>query len=636
MLIQAMKGRVGRFVLKIFAALLIVSFGAWGIGDMISGGGLPTDVADVGNSKITANEFQESFQNRLNQLRRSFGQQLDSQQARQLGIADVTLERLINLRLLRLHASELNLSVGDEQVREEIKRLPGMSDGRGGINAMAFREALSRNNLSEDRYVATLRNQITLSHLSGIITEGSVAPDHLADQLYRYRNERRVADVMVVKRAAASAAPKPTDAQIREFYSKNEALFTAPELRTVTVLYLDPDTMAKEVGVSEDELKDEYEASLASLSVPERRRVRQIVTADEETAKRAQQSLAEGRSFTDVAKEIAGMTEEATQLGLVSRDQIPPDIARAVFAAKANEPSPPSKSALGWHIVLVEHIEPGKTPTLADVRDGIKHRLARQRAAETLHNVANDVDDGLAGGDSIDEIAAQIGIRTIEIGPIDARGRDADGKPAQNLPSDEEFLSTAFETAEGRTSDRIETRTEAHLVVRIDSVTPPAVRPFESVRAQAITAWKITQQDESAKKKATELLEKLKGGNAFASVAKKAGLEVHRSKPFTRFNRAAGSKIPPSLANELFKLKPGGAAMAPSQEGYAIARLDDVQAAAPGADKEGLRDMKERMRAAVANDVLTQFTSSLRARYAVHIDRGAINRLFNEGSLGQY
>ena len=90
MLIQAMKGRVGRFVLKIFAALLIVSFGAWGVGDMISGGGLPTDVADVGNSKITANEFQESFQNRLNQLRRSFGQQLDSQQARQLGIADVT------------------------------------------------------------------------------------------------------------------------------------------------------------------------------------------------------------------------------------------------------------------------------------------------------------------------------------------------------------------------------------------------------------------------------------------------------------------------------------------------------------------------------------------------------------------
>ena len=131
-------------------------------------------------------------------------------------------------------------------------------------------------------------------------------------------------------------------------------------------------------------------------------------------------------------------------------------------------------------------------------------------------------------------------------------------------------------------------------------------------------------------------MEKLKGGNAFASVAKEAGLEVHRSKPFTRFNRAAGSKIPPSLANELFKLKPGGAAMAPSKEGYAIGRLDDVQAAAPGADKEGLRDMKERMRAAVANDVLTQFTSSLRARYAVHIDRGAINRLFNEGSLGQY
>ena len=61
MMLQAMKGKFGSFILKIFAVLLIISFGAWGIGDMISGQGLPTDVAEVGETKITANQFQKNF-----------------------------------------------------------------------------------------------------------------------------------------------------------------------------------------------------------------------------------------------------------------------------------------------------------------------------------------------------------------------------------------------------------------------------------------------------------------------------------------------------------------------------------------------------------------------------------------------
>ena len=103
MMLQAMKGKIGTFILKIFAVLLIISFGAWGIGDMITGQGLPTDVADVGDTKISANQFQENFRVRLSELRRQFGQQLDSQQARQMGFADMTLDRLISLRLLQLH-----------------------------------------------------------------------------------------------------------------------------------------------------------------------------------------------------------------------------------------------------------------------------------------------------------------------------------------------------------------------------------------------------------------------------------------------------------------------------------------------------------------------------------------------------
>ena len=636
MMLQAMKGKIGSFILKIFAVLLIISFGAWGIGDMITGQGLPTDVADVGDTKITANQFQENFRNRLNELRRQFGQQLDSQQARQMGFADITLDRLISLRLLQLHAAELKLSVGDDQVLDEIKRQPGFSDGQGGINANIFRDTLARNNLSEDRYIATLRDQITRSHLTGVVAAGSIAPDHMVDQFYRYRNEKRTADVVVVRRASSGAAPEPTDAQLREYHSKNEALFTAPELRTVTALYLDPDEMAKEIAVSDDEIKDEYENRLSSLIIPERRRVRQIVTADEAAARRARQSLAEGRSFTDVARDIAGMDEETTQLGFVSADRLPGEIGSVAFKAALDQPSEPFKSPLGWHIVLVERIVPGKTPTFENVQASIRLELGRERAIDSLVKLANKLEDALAGGATIDEAARQISAATLKTPPIDARGRSADGKPAKDLPKDDEFLRTAFEVQEGEVSDLMETRTGGYLIVRVDAVTPPAVRPLDSVRAKAVTAWKITQQDEVAKKKAGEIRDKVKGGGSLTIVAKDASLEVQRSKPFTRINRAAGSRIPPALAGELFKLRPGGVAMTPSPEGYAIAQLNDVQAASPTSDNEGLQGLKNRIRGAVAEDIMAQYASALRARYNVRIDRDAINRLFNEGTLGQY
>ena len=75
--------------------------------------------------------------------------------------------------------------------------------------------------------------------------------------------------------------------------------------------------------------------------------------------------------------------------------------------------------------------------------------------------------------------------------------------------------------------------------------------------------------------------------------------------------------------------------MAPSQDGYAVGQLNDIQVASPHSDKEGLEGLKNRLHGAVAEDIMAQYASTLRTRYSVRIDRDAIDRLFNEGTLGQ-
>ena len=188
-MLQAIKSKTGTWVLRIFAVLLIISFGAWGINDMIVSGGLPTDVATVGGTKITSVEFNERFRQEMNRLRAVLGPQLDSAQARQLGIADSALNGLINRRVLTLEARDLGILVGDDQVKQVILKEASFKNSLGEFDNVVFQQTLAQNGLNEARYVEGLRGDLVQSHLNGIIAAGSTPPRYLADQLYKYHNE---------------------------------------------------------------------------------------------------------------------------------------------------------------------------------------------------------------------------------------------------------------------------------------------------------------------------------------------------------------------------------------------------------------------------------------------------------------
>jgi hypothetical protein len=81
MLLQKMRGKVANFVAKIFALLLIVSFGAWGIADYIRPPGVPTDVAEVDGEVIGVNEFNDQYRREINRLSAALGTTLESRRA---------------------------------------------------------------------------------------------------------------------------------------------------------------------------------------------------------------------------------------------------------------------------------------------------------------------------------------------------------------------------------------------------------------------------------------------------------------------------------------------------------------------------------------------------------------------------
>ena len=635
MLLESMKKGVGKYVMIVLASLLILSFAVWGIGDMAGVISNPNEVATVGSTKITQREFQEQFRREMDRIRARVGN-IDAEQARNLGVADATVNGLVSRRLIGLQAADLGLLISDEQVVRQIQQQPAFRNALGQFDRAVFQTTLANNGLSEDMYVSSLRQDTQQDYIGGTITAGVEAPPNLVNTVYQYRNEKRTAEIVRTRRPAAGSAPEPTEAGLVEFLEKNSTQFMAPEYRQLSILYLDPEEVARELSPSEDKIRTEYEDRLSSLSVPERRRMEQILLQDEDTAKKAHASLNEGRSFAAVAKDVSGKSEEDIKLGLVVRGDLLPALADAAFSLQKDRFTAPVKSPLGWHIMRVTEIQPGRVPKLDEVRKQISDDLARDLALDDLVKRANQVEDALAGGGSIDHAAQDIGAKVRKTGPIDAAGKLRTGGDQPGLPSDQSFAETAFTLNKGETSDLLETSNGGYFMVRVDDIIPAAKRPLAQVRADVVAAWKADWLATRALKAAEEIRDAAKGGKPLAAIAAEKNLKVETSEPVSRFSSRSDSAVPRSVLEDLFKSKIGDIVMGPTADGYAVVRLKDVQQATAATNDGDLKQLQETLSSAIASDLLQEYTRALRDEYSVSINQSALDAYFaSQGSAGR-
>lgn len=622
-MLQAIRKQTKSWLVGILFGLLILSFAIWGIGDIFRGGGRAIVVAEVGDVRISTVDFSRAFQRQI----RQFGGQIDSELARQLGFVDQVLARMVRRTLFDLGAARAGIAIGDDLVRAIIFATPAFHDESGRFDRSLFEQFLFQAGLTEEAYVTLLRRDLARGQLTGAITAGGTAPDRLVDALYRHRREQRVADVVTVVTDSVGGIDEPDDATLGAFHRDNANRFMAPEYRALTVVSLKPDDLAGEIKVSEERLTELYEIRLDEFDIPERREVVQILLADEDSARRAYDMLRQGRDLVAVAREITG--QDPQQIGWFEPGELAgqfPELVEAVFALPQGVVSEPIRSPFGWHVVRVEAIEPAHLQSLGEARASLRAEIARNLAIDALYELANDLEDTLAGGATLAEAATYLNLRPVHVPAVDKRGRTPTDEPAQDLPEMEELLAIAFETQVGEESRLTETGDGGFFIVRVDSITPAMLRPLDSIRAEVLAAWRAAKRDEAAEARAEAIVQRVNAGTDLALIAAEAGLEIRTARPFTRAD--TGDDIPSALIVKLFDLRPGQAAMAAGRDGYVVGRLKAVQPADPAADQAGVNSLGAELSEGLANDLVVQFGEALRDRFGVKIHPQAVEGLF--------
>lgn len=625
-MLETMRNASKGWVAGIMIIVLAGSFAVWGVQDMLNLTTRPT-IATIGHEEVTQEEMQREFTRFLRQMAQQTGAEMPSQQAKQLGLDREALDQLVNKKAMYQKARDLGFNITTSQVIDGLKTIRGLSDGAGGLDPRALQQLMQQNQMTENELIETVRGDILREQLVRTLIQGIRLPVGLDMALNRFRQERRIADYVLVDPSRAGEIKDADDATLRKFYDAHaKERYAIPELRAVTVVTARPSDVESQLQVTEDDIKKRYAARRSTYETPEKRTLEQIKFKSEAAARAAKTKLDAGTSFDDVAK-AEGLKPEDIKLGDVNKGA--PGTPAEAFTTELDKATDPIKGPFGWVILRATSITPGTIKTLEEVQEDIRKELVAERSKDKLFDLTNEFEDTRGGGATLEEAAAKHKLPVTKVASVDVRGNDANGQTVDGLPGGD-FLPRVFIAEQGVDSELLEGADGSYFEFRVDRVTPASTKPFDQVKAQVLADWRAEELEKRLVATADALVKRGNAGESIQAIASSLGVAPLKTDPLPRYGQNAifGTETLQKLADtSIGKFVTGPVADGKSR---IVARLSDIQYVTGENEALERETYSQRLREAFASDVLAQFSNSARADAGVTINEERF-KAFHEG-----
>lgn len=615
-MMDSMRNAAKSWVAKLLIGLLAVSFGVWGIADVFRTGA-DNELAKVGGQTVTGDQFNNAFQEYLQNVARQSGQGLTPEQARNLGIDKAILDNLMQSAALDNEAQKLKLGVSNDFLAKDLMTNPAFQDAAGKFSADRFKQLLAQNGLSEGLFFSEERRRMLRGALTETATTGVPVNQGLLETQYRYENEQRDARYFIVTTADSEVAA-PTDDEIKAEYEANPATYTAPEYRAVAVMKVEPGDVAAKITLTEEDITQGYEKYKTDYFTPETRTILQISFPTLEDAQSAKAKLAAGADFLALAKERGFSEQDVTFANKTKADFIDPAVADAAFALAEGAVSDPIKGKLSTVVLKAQSITPEKQSTLDEVKAQLTERLKLERAGEEIQAVYDAVEDDRAAQTAFEQIAAKAGLPFQLVAATDMQGKDKDGKDI-DMPRKAELLQATFSSDVGLENDAI-SLDDGYVWYEVREVIPAALKPLEDVRDQvraAVTAKKVQALSEE---KAKKLVERARTGAKLEDLAAETQAKVETAQALRR--RESDATFGPDAVAALFAVPENGFAYAlePDGRGARVMQSEPVLLPAYDAASPDVKKISERLTPQLAENILTSYLAQLQDEAGVKVN----------------
>jgi len=551
-------------------------FVQWGAGRFDSEG-LDLDVAAVGRSAISGEEFQKNLARSLEMYKQQFKDGLNRQVIQQLAIPEQVLQGMISGRVVQAEARRLGLRVSDSELGDAIRRNPSFQRDGAFIGSEEYERLLAYNHVTVIEFEESLRQDLLAEKLKELVSAGLVLdPDRLRED-FRRENDQAELEAVVLRLDAAQDAPALGEAELLEFYGKNPALFQGAEKRSGEVLALRFADLKKEVGLKEEELFAYYRQNASLFRVPGKTKVSRIFlpyepATREDVLRRLEEAAAalSADGFAAKAREMSADEKagEGGDWGYWGWQAFSAQEKTMIERLAQGEISSPVDTGKGFALLHVSE----KVEEQQESFDVVKPRIRGILENERLRKLAGErmarAHARIKKAGSLEAGAAMLGAKVVASQPL-TRGQALPGIDDMGYVSQK-----LFALGEGEISEPLEFP-DGVAVVRLTRVDKAQTEPFAAVREkvaqEAGKVWKLERLQERARQLAAAL-NRLGDAAKAGEFLKKEGLKAEKA-TYRRGGNLLDLESVQGLDEAVFALAENAYAPLALKNGAAVVRL---------------------------------------------------------------
>jgi len=505
----------------ILLGILFIAFAFFGLNSYMQSNAV-TYAAVVNDVEITPRQQQRAYQNLRSRMQELMGDAYNPAKLDEAALKTAALQQLINEELLVQAADAEGFAASDQQVAARINGIDAFKQD-GVFSKEKYSRVLNLQGMSPSGFEWQLQREIIADQLqSGILQTAAATRDDL-QQAYMLQGQQRSFRYIRLPVAGFDAQVSVSDDDIKQYYDAHPDDFMTPERVRVQYLQLDTDSIAVDMPVDEQALEALYNERSEAYVKPEQRHARHILiqlppdadaasdAAARQKAEDAIKRIKGGEAFDAVAREVSedpGSAANGGDLGFFSRGLMTPAFEEVAFSLPVGQLSEPVRSPFGYHVIEVLEIKPETATPLEEVRDELVKVLQDEERSniffeksETLTSLTFEQPDTLQGA------ADALGL---EIRESDWISRDG----GTGIAANEDIVETAFSEdvlLNGNNSTPVEIGDDKIVVLRLLEHQDAARQPLDEIRD--IVKQKLV--DEKAR-----LLAESKGAELLASLAK--------------------------------------------------------------------------------------------------------------------
>lgn len=616
-----MRSKLSKFLFMIVLGLAVIAMVGFGMGGLLSPS-TTASIATVGDADVQSEDYFRGIQNEMSSVSQQLGQNLSIDQALLFGIDRTVLQRLVTQAAFENETLQLEISVGDERIKETLLSNPGFQGLTGAFDKDVYEDALDRSNMDPARYESLVRKDATQLILQNTVAAGAAVPVEGTLAIFDYIGETRAFNYTRINTSHLDVAvPAPTDAQLQSYYDANPAAFTQPLTRQISYVSLTPEDVAATLDISEERIAELYEERSEEFNTPAVRFVERIVLGNMDEATEARRRIFSGEiTFEELAAE-RGLEVADTDLGDVTARDLGAAASETLFATDVPGVYGPLETNVGPAIFRMNAALAAQTIALDEVREQLRTAIAIDDAGGIIADITDEVFDLIAGGATLEEVANET---DMVFGTIDLAAGSTDGIAAYSAFRAE---ATAADIDEER--DLVDLEDGGVFALRVDGITESFVKPMADVTADVQTgaAAEITQALILAR--ADKLASVINGSDSvtMANLSYAYGITIEDATNVSRTSNL--TDLPPAVLTQAFALTVGQAAVVADVNGAVVIELADVTPFDPTDENAAgiLEQIGQQQNQLVATDLVTYFGMAIVNQAAPTVNQARIDSL---------